>query len=309
MVTEFSENSFMYNQINGLWQVVFPTTWDDIRKCLSQEGIVMAIITISRQTASLGDDIAKSVAETLQYTFIDKMQISDVLEKHGLPAADFDKFDGKKPTIWQSMSIQKDRFIYLLGAAVYGFATSGDVVILGRGGQVLLKDVPGVLHVRIVAPFEVRMQRLMATEGCDEKKAAKLLARNDRDSSGYIRAFFDNDWDDENLYDLVLNTRTMSADTAMSLIHAMISAREFSKTPGDASVGLEDMALEETIKGLLVGVSGIELGNVAVTKGVVVLNGLANSDEDARTCQHIVSNISGVKEIRESLQIVPYPGR
>ena len=132
----------------------------------------MAVITISRQTGSFGDEIAKAVAENLRYNCVDKMKISGALADQGLRASDFEKFDGKKPTIWQSLSNQKKKFIFLLRAAVYYFARSGNVVILGRGGQALLKDIPGTLHVRIFAPFESRMRRLMDLEGYDEKNRA-----------------------------------------------------------------------------------------------------------------------------------------
>ncbi len=71
----------------------------------------MSVITISRQKGSLGDEIAKAVAEKLKYNCVDKMKISDALADQGLQAPDFEKFDGKKPTIWQSLSNQKKKLV------------------------------------------------------------------------------------------------------------------------------------------------------------------------------------------------------
>lgn len=274
----------------------------------TKEGITMAVITISRQTGSFGNEIAKAVAEKLRYNRVDKMKISDALADQGLRASDFEKFDGKKPTIWQSLSNQKKKFIFLLRAAVYDFARSGNVVILGRGGQALLKDIPGTLHVRIVAPFESRMRRLMDLEGYDEKKSEQLILQNDRDSSGYIRSFFDIDWDDENMYDLLLNTRTMSVETATSLIIAAVTAPEFKESSKEVEKKLEDMALAQKAKGVLVKFTGIDLTSVEVAQGVVVLNGLARSNESIAECRRIVSLIEGVKEVRSNLDIMPLTG-
>lgn len=268
----------------------------------------MAIITISRQTGSFGDEIAKAVAEKLRYNCVDKMKISDALADQGLRVPDFEKFDGKKPTIWQSLSNQKMKFIFLLRATVYDFARSGNVVILGRGGQALLKDIPGTLHVRIVAPFESRMRRLMDLEGYDEKKSEQFIHQNDRDSSGYIRSFFDIDWNDENMYDLLLNTRTMSVETATSLIIGAITAQEFKESSKEVEKNLEDMALAQKAKGALVGFPGIDLTSVEVAQGVVVLTGLARSTENIEECQRTVSRIKGVKQVRSKLDILVSTG-
>ena len=264
----------------------------------------MAIITISRLTGSLGDEIARAVAEKLRYNYVDKMKISDALADLGLAVPEFEKFDGKKPTIWQSLSNQKKKFTFFLRAAVYDFASSGNVVILGRGGQALLKDIPGTLHVRIVAPFETRMRRLMEMEGYDDKKTAQFIAQNDRDSSGYIRSFFDIDWNNEDLYDLVLNTRTMSMQTATALVIAAITAQEFKERPKQVEKSLADVALAQITWGTLVGFAGIDLTSVEVAQGVVMLAGLASSPARIEECQKIVSRLKGVKEVRSNLDIV-----
>ena len=70
---------------------------------------------------------------------------------------------------------------------------------------------------------------MMDQKGCDEKQARLVLQQNDRDSAGFIRSYFEADWDDKELYDLVINTRTMSMDTSTGLITKAMGAREFSQ--------------------------------------------------------------------------------
>lgn len=268
----------------------------------------MAVITVSRQAGSLGDEIAATVAEKLSYDYVDKAKIGDALENQGLAVSDFERFDGRKPSVWQSFTQQKKKFIHLLRATVYDFARSGNVVIIGRGGQALLKDIAGTLHVRIVAPFETRIQRLMDQEGYDKKKSEQHVILNDHDSAGFIRSFFDIDWDDVNMYDLVLNTRTMSVGAATSLIHAAINAQEFNVSSQQIEKKLIDMSLEEKSKSVLVGFPGIDLTNVEAADGVVVLSGLARSGQNIEACQNAVSKIEGVKKVRSKMDIVTIAG-
>jgi cytidylate kinase len=267
-------------------------------------GDVMAVITISRQKGSFGNQIAEAVAEKLRYKRVGKTEISDVLAGQGLEALAFEKFDGRRPSIWQSLSQQKRQFIHFLRAAVYDFARQGNVVILGRGGQALLKSIPGTLHVRIVAPFETRVRRLMEMADVSRKKAEDEILLSDHDSSGYIRSYFDIKWSNVDMYDLVLNTRTMSVETGTSLIAAAVAAREFSQSTEEADTNLGNMALEEKAKGVLVGFPGISLTGVEVTNGEMVLTGVARSKADVEQCKSAVASISGVKKIHSKLDIV-----
>lgn len=86
------------------------------------------------------------------------------------------------------------KLTYLLRATVYDFARSGNAVIVGRGGQALLKQIPGTLHVRITAPLEIRIRRLMDQGDYDEQLARRVILSNDHESSGFISSFFNIDW-------------------------------------------------------------------------------------------------------------------
>jgi cytidylate kinase len=92
------------------------------------------------------------------------------------------------------------------------------VIIVGRGGQVMLQDQPDVLHVRIVAPTALRIHNIQADYALDDEQALEAIRAQDKASAEYLRHVFDADWADPTLYHLVLNTGKMDADTAVSLI-------------------------------------------------------------------------------------------
>jgi cytidylate kinase len=259
----------------------------------------MSIVTISRQLGSLGTEIAQGVAEKLSYEYVDKKKVTEALSPYGLFAADVEKFDEKKPTFWDSFQIQKKKFLHSLEAVIYDFARKGNVVIVGRGGQVLLRDLPGVLHVRISASFSIRLKRIMALEGGDEKKASRILNQSDRDSAGFLRSFFDVDWEDRGLYDLMINTEKLSAETGVKLIMDSVSSPEIQEGGKGIDARLIDLALTQKVEVILMGIIGIGFENVTVQVkgGMVRLGGFAASETLKEDCLRAAARIEGVNNV------------
>jgi len=67
--------------------------------------------TVSRQLGSLEDEIAKATADELNYDCIDKKRIGEAFAAYGLRAPEFEKYDEKKHSFWQSFSQDKKRII------------------------------------------------------------------------------------------------------------------------------------------------------------------------------------------------------
>ncbi len=265
----------------------------------------MAVITISRQLGSFGDQIAKNVAEKLNYKYADKLKIGEALAVHGLPAREVEKYDEKKPAFWNFFLDQQKKFRHLIQAVIYDLAEKGNVVIVGRGGQVLLKDLPGTLHVRIVAPEGIRLKRLMEQEGHSPKEAENILIQSDRDSSGYIESLFGADWDDQNLYDLLINTGTMSVGTAKNLIIDAISSPEFSESIDETIEKLADLALTQKVEAVLMGFPGIAYSHLQVQKRIVTLKGTAQSRKLKEDCENAISKIEGTGRLNIEITVRP----
>jgi cytidylate kinase len=102
----------------------------------------------------------------------------------------------------------------------------GNVLIIGRGGQAILEEKPDVLHVRMVAPIEDRVRRLQERENLTAPQARRLATERDRAKEEYLRTFYSIDPSDASMYDLVVNTRKFSMDTAVDLIITLAKALE-----------------------------------------------------------------------------------
>jgi cytidylate kinase len=99
-----------------------------------------------------------------------------------------------------------------------GLASEGDVVVVGRAGQVILGSRPDVLHVRILAPAAVRVGRIAAMHEIALAAARARVEASDQTRRVYLRGTYGVDWNDPQLYDLILNTARMTVEAAGDVI-------------------------------------------------------------------------------------------
>src|SRR5262249_45270201 len=116
------------------------------------------------------------------------------------------------PATWAS-----DEQLYreALRQTVEAACEAGQVVIVGRGAQVLLRDRRDVLHVRILAPLEARIAYVMRREGLERSQALARIQRKDRDRTRYMQAAHRVSPADAQLYDLSINTAVLDLDAAV----------------------------------------------------------------------------------------------
>ena len=268
----------------------------------------MAVITVSRQIGSLGTEIAQESARRLQYDYVDKEQIGQLLKGFGFPEPEVEKFDEKKPPFWDSLSLQRRKFLHATQWALYELASKGRVVIVGRGGQVLLKDLAGILHLRIISPFEARVKRLVETGGFEEKQAVRFLRQADQDSFGFIHTFFHVNWDDPGLYDLTLNTGKVSMETAINLVTETARSADIVGKEEETREKLSDLALVQKAEAQLMDILGPEIRHVEVEaqKGVLRLTGSVISAAILEKCERGVSAVQGVKKVENRLTVIQF---
>ena len=186
----------------------------------------MSVITISRQLGSYGNEIARQVAEHLGWQQISQDLINQAARAAKVPQvalAEIDElgFLGLRPSAkeWQAYQAEVAR-------AIYQLAEQGRIVIIGRGGQMVLRDYPGILHVRIIAPREVRITRLQQQARISARAAQARLEASDKAQVRYLRRCHNAALDDPTLYHLVINTGLLEVSKTVSLIlqaHQIIS--------------------------------------------------------------------------------------
>jgi hypothetical protein len=114
--------------------------------------------------------------------------------------------------------VPRPDYLDLLSSVILEYAAEGKAMIVGRGGQMILRALPAVLHVQIIASFETRVYNIIQREEVKWREAAHSVRRADEQRSGYLRRFYNADWLDSSLYDLVINTDRIPTETAVEMI-------------------------------------------------------------------------------------------
>jgi cytidylate kinase len=119
------------------------------------------------------------------------------------------------------LSASLDSYVHMVGLVIRGLAREGNVLIVGRGGQVLLQRHPETIHVQCVAPLNSRVEVVMERLGLDRRAAQNRVRTNDRARFDYVRRYHGADWLDPTLYHLTINTSRLGVATAVDLIISM----------------------------------------------------------------------------------------
>ena len=206
----------------------------------------MAVITISRELGSLGDVICDLLCEDLGFCRVDKALLTRIAEEAGIDVAAVLELErgftqrsrlvsGEMTSLYRKQMTAFDKkgviddFTYagVLKEAMERYAREGNAVIVGRGSQMVLRDWPGALHVRLYAPEAVRAQRLMAREGISEAEAARQIEQSDEQKRQLIRVMHNNaDWRNLKYYSLAIDTSVIAPEIAVKIIALAARAKD-----------------------------------------------------------------------------------
>ncbi|MCG3212312.1 MAG: Cytidylate kinase [Anaerolineae bacterium] len=177
----------------------------------------MTTITISREYGSGGADIARQVAKTLGYEFVDKRTIEGIFRQYGLTK--FNELYTSAPSFWDLTNATNLLIVSMLNEVMEALAQRGQMVILGRGGFASLSDYADVLNVRIQAPPAIRVERVMAREKlANRQQAEERVTEDDKARRKFIQMFYNKRWDAESYFNLVIDTGSVSSELAVNWI-------------------------------------------------------------------------------------------
>ena len=117
-----------------------------------------------------------------------------------------------------AVKVDDKAFIEATTKVVQDLHEKGDVVIIGRGANIILANTPGVMHVGLMAPLEVRVQTLMQREHMEREEAEVYVEELEKARVSYFQKFFKVSPDDPNLYHIMLNMDKMEPKTAADVV-------------------------------------------------------------------------------------------
>ncbi len=203
----------------------------------------MAVITISRQFGAGGITLGKMIAEKFGYTFADTEIIKMVAEMANVSThfvetvereagGKFSKFISKtvsKPLVERILKDERgyiDEEIYLdyLVLIIAQMGDDGDVVILGRGSQYILNDHPDAYHVLLIDTFENRVRFIQKNYELSQGRASQAVKNEDKRRFNLYKKLGKTDYDNPDLYHLVLNMARIRLDIALQLVTNLVNS-------------------------------------------------------------------------------------
>jgi cytidylate kinase len=191
-------------------------------------------ITLSRQTGAGAWRVAEHLAEFLDHhapveglpwTVFDKGLIEKVLQDHNLPAklARFlpeDRVSALDTIMREVLGLHPSHttLVQQVTETILKLAELGNVILIGRGANVVTAGLPRMFHVRLVGSIERRIERVQSRHQLDPKAAREFIERADRGRQRYLKEHYGADIENPLLYDLVVNTDRIDPDAAAVLI-------------------------------------------------------------------------------------------
>ena len=277
----------------------------------------MAILTISHEMGSGGAEIGMAVATRLGYTHVDNEELLGRAQRYGLAEDRLARLVEDRPSWVERFDAETRRCIIALQVVLYEFAQDDNVVLMGGGGQWLLRGVPHVLRTRIVAPFPERVTRLTATlsaqgrERVTPKTVAQFIRRDDIQKTARMRYLFDADVKDPNLYDILINTAAFSREAAVNLL-ADVARRPELVTTDAARQLVGDRVVASQVEVALAGHPDMRRYRIDVesTRGLVTIDLPAGVDPDVAVA--VARGVTGVEDVKlriaEMPVVTPFPG-
>lgn len=266
----------------------------------------MPIVTVSRGTMSGGKALAECLAATLGCSCIAREVLVEGAAKLGVSEEFLRERLERAPGLWERLTAERRTYALATQAALAEQVARGEAVYHGLAGHLLLREIPQVLRVRLIAPVEVRVKALMEQRGMTREDAERFITEVDSHRVKWTRLMYNADIEDPRLYDLVLNLEKISIESGCDVVLAMARRPEF--TIDDAArARLGDFVLTCRVRLALAiqpATRGLEL-EVTARSGVVTLAGKVPkpdmlthaSDRWMKELREVVEGVTGVKRV------------
>jgi cytidylate kinase len=274
----------------------------------------MAIITISRGTMSGGESLAKRLSDRLGIPAVSLEILQDAARHFGISQALLAEQLEKTKGILRGPSPERRLYLTAIQLALAERASKGPFVYYGHAGHLLMKGVPGILKVRVIAPMKRRAEKFMETRNLSHEEAKKAIEKLDEGRIKWTRFLYDVDWRDPSLYDLVINLDAIQTETACELVLCTLDQPDF-KQSAETQALIEDFLLASQVKAELATnqrTKGLEL-EVSADQGSVTITGTFETGGIFHGGRHrmrnllieVAQNVQGVKKVSIAVEGVP----
>jgi cytidylate kinase len=203
------------------------------KRAATHPSLTLPAITISREAGAGAVTMGQMILELMQtqhagpvpWALFDHNLVERVMEDHDLPQTIEKYMPEDVPfeltgVVEEILGLHPDTWtlVQKMTKTILRLATAGNVIIIGRGANIITSRHPNVLHVRLVAPPDLRVRRVQESNNLDASAAGAYVHDSDRARRRYVSKHFDADIDDPLKYHIVINTDRTPFKIAVQLI-------------------------------------------------------------------------------------------
>lgn len=265
----------------------------------------MPLVAMTREMGSLGKDVAAGLAARTNRKVVYQEIIEPLANKMRLRKSHVERFLEGKSGIWERLTTDKTSLSIFTADETFRFLRDGSTaVIRGWGAVHLLRNVPHVVRVRICAPLEMRVARMMQRLATDNRAAVESEIALSEEAHGAItRRHFGLNWRDAEHYDLVLSTERLSVEECVDEVERVMQFPCFQETPESIRL-VEDLALEWSVRSALRRDARTADTQITVKGdgGVVRLQGVVDSQQQSEAVAEVARAVEEAKSVDNQLQ-------
>ncbi len=259
----------------------------------------MSVITISRGSFSGGKTLAECLAAKLGYRCIGRETIVERAAASGVSHEELLDALLKPPGFLERFQHKRYQYLTLFQAALAEEVIHGNVVYHGNAGHLMLKGVPAVLRIRIIAPIEMRLAMVQERLKLTGNEALDYIHKMDEGRKKWTQYLYGVNWEDPALYDLVINLEHTSIEEACEVISVLTRVRKCFDFSPECRAELEDLAVASRVRAALAlnpSTSHIEVEATA-RGGHVSIRGKVTETGEFDEVKRVAMAVPGVTEL------------
>jgi cytidylate kinase len=265
----------------------------------------MPLIAMTREMGSLGKDVAAGVAARTNRKVVYHEIIEPIANKMRLRKSHVERFLEGKSGIWERLTTDRTALsIYTADETFRFLRDDSTAVIRGWGAAHLLKNIPHVIRVRVCAPLETRVTRMMQRLSTDNRATVESeIQLSEEAHSAITRRHFGINWRDPEHYDVVLSTDRLSVDDCVDEIEGMMHRKSFQETP-DSRRMVDNLALEWSVRAALRREPRTSTLSITVEgdNGAARLLGVVDTQDEVDAAAAVAVGVEGVRQVDNQLK-------
>jgi cytidylate kinase len=266
----------------------------------------MPVIALTQGMGSLAQDIAEQLAAELGLATLQHEVAQRVAEKMHVPKSLISRLRAGKAGALERWRADTESIAVYTAEQVLEAAARGNVVLRGWGATQLLRTVPHVPCIRIMRPFDQRVQWLMTTLDTDDRALAEdEIRRSDEANASRMHEQFGVNWGDPALFDLVINTDRLSVDTCVQQIKSLLARPEFAETEASRAL-LQGLALAAHVRAALRADERTREINISIacSGGAARLTGIVVTEAERALVGEVTAGVPGVASVDNQLSVM-----